>query len=92
MRKINWTFSAKIAYHNQLIFWKEHNQSESYPLKIIKEVNAIETILMNNPFVGKMVIEDPSYRQILVLKCFWIYYTVTEDTINIVAFKSTYQL
>ncbi len=47
---------------------------------------------MNNPFVGKMVIEDPSYRQILVLKCFWIYYTVTEDTINIVAFKSTYQL
>ncbi len=36
-----------------------------------------------------MVIEDPSYRQILVLKCFWIYYTVTEDTINIVAFKST---
>ena len=50
---IHWMPEAENEYYDNLNFWINHNKSNTYSLKIISEVEKLETILSENPFIGK---------------------------------------
>ncbi|MCT6774349.1 hypothetical protein N4P66_10635, partial [Riemerella anatipestifer] len=61
------------------------NQSNEYPLKIINEVDRVEKILINNPYIGR-VTDVKDIRFFPILRKFLLYYQVTENIIHILAF------
>lgn len=87
MYEIKWTSSAKKRYYNTLEFWIGHNHSSEYSIKIVSEVDKIETLLKENPYLGKLVwgTKEPT-RKILILRHFSLFYTITGKTIEIVFF------
>ncbi|SHI34909.1 hypothetical protein SAMN05443429_101263 [Cruoricaptor ignavus] len=49
MYKIIWSPIADKEFSANLVFWTEHNYSNSYSLKIISEVMRLQEILRENP-------------------------------------------
>ena len=45
---IHWMPEAENEYYDNLNFWINHNKSNTYSLKIISEVEKMETILSEN--------------------------------------------
>ena len=57
--------------------------------KDISEVEKMETILSENPFIGKRTNYQLLVLKIVILRSFYIYYTVSDNTVSILAFKAT---
>ena len=55
----------------------------------ISEVEKMETILSENPFIGKRTNYQLLVLKIVILRSFYIYYTVSDNTVSILAFKAT---
>ncbi|KMQ71787.1 hypothetical protein SDC9_175218 [bioreactor metagenome] len=91
MFKIRWMPEAEQEYYSTLEYWIEHNKSTEYSLKIMQEVERFEEILISNPHLGKTTNTELSVLKITMLNQFYIYYKVTQRTINIIAFKSTHE-
>ena len=88
MWELEWTPQAEIQYYDILSYWVEHNGSNSYSMKIMKEVEKSEDLLMYNPFIGQEHYLNSPYtkiRRLLVLKHFSIIYRIT-DKIEILSF------
>ena len=88
MWELEWTPQAEIQYYDILSYWVEHNGSNSYSMKIMKEVEKSEDLLMYNPFIGQEHYLSSPYtkiRRLLVLKHFSIIYRIT-DKIEILSF------
>ena len=70
---IHWMPEAENEYYDNLNFWINHNKSNTYSLKIISEVEKMETILSENPFIGKRTnyqitgIENCHFKKFLYL-------------------------
>lgn len=79
---------AEQEYYATLEYWINHNKSAEYSKKIITEVEKTEDLLMANPLIGKMTDSGLEVLKIIILKKFYIYYKLTENTINILAFKA----
>ncbi len=80
---------AEKEYFSNLEYWIDHNKSEKYSLKIIDEVEKIEDLLMANPYIGKITNFELEVLKVIILKRFYLYYTIVENTVNIIAFKAT---
>lgn len=74
---IHWMPEAENEYYDNLNFWINHNKSNTYSLKIISEVEKMETILSENPFIGKRTNYQLLVLKIVILRSFYIYYTVS---------------
>ena len=88
MYQIIWSNLAKTSLQNILIYWFNRNKSDSYPVKISKDIILKENLLLQNPFAGEET-TYPGIRRILVLRNFSIYYQInqTEKLIKIVSFR-----
>lgn len=71
---IHWMPEAENEYYDNLNFWINHNKSNTYSLKIISEVEKMETILSENPFIGKRTNYQLLVLKIVILRSFYIYY------------------
>lgn len=79
---------AEEEYYSNLEFWINHNKSNEYSLKIISEVEKMEKTLSHHPNIGKITSPELSVLKVIVLKKFYLYYKITAQKINIVAFKA----
>ncbi|MDP9957357.1 plasmid stabilization system protein ParE [Epilithonimonas hungarica] len=87
MFEIKWTPEAEKLYFETLEYWINHNKSNTYSLKIIKEVERKEKLLANNPFIGAIIIgAKDEVRRVLILKNFSLHYRINKATIEIVSF------
>lgn len=86
---IKWMPEAEQEYYSNLEFWINHNKSREYSLKIISKVEEIENILAKSPHIGRMTNSEFSVLKVVVLRKFYLYYKITENTVNILAFKAT---
>ena len=86
---IHWMPEAENEYYDNLNFWINHNKSNTYSLKIISEVEKMENILSENHFIGKRTNYQLLVLKIVILRSFYIYYTVSDNTVSILAFKAT---
>ncbi len=86
---IKWLPEAEKEYYANLEFWIQHNKSNEYSLKIISEIEEMEIILSENPHIGKITNPELSVLKVVVLRKFYIYYKIVENTVNILAFKAT---
>lgn len=89
MLQVKWMPEAEQEYYSTLEYWIEHNKSAEYSVKIIQEIEKTEDLLIANPQLGKKTNFELKVLKITVLKRFYIYYILTEHTINILAFKAT---
>ncbi|SDF80990.1 type II toxin-antitoxin system RelE/ParE family toxin [Epilithonimonas hungarica] len=87
MFEIKWTPEAEKLYFETLEYWINHNKSNTYSLKIIKEVERKEKLLANNPFIGAIIIgAKDEVRRVLILENFSLHYRINKTTIEIVSF------
>lgn len=86
MWDIIWTKEAEADYFGILSYWVVHNYSETYSIKILKEVEKTEELLSINPYIGQIrKQEDIEVREFLILKNFSIIYKIS-NIIEIIAF------
>lgn len=88
MWELEWAPQAEMQYYEILSYWIEHNGSNSYSIKIMKEVEKREDLLMQNPFIGQEHYLSTPYtkiRRLLVLRNFSIIYRIT-DKVEILSF------
>jgi len=84
---IKWTPEAEEWYHETLKYWINHNKSNVYSLKIIYEVEKMEMLLSENPYIGATVEgAELETRRVIVLNQFSIYCNVENDVIAVVSF------
>lgn len=81
--------TAEQEYYSNLEFWINHNKSNEYALKIIVEVEEMEKLLSENPNIGKITNQELFVLKVILLRKFYIYYKIIENTVNILAFKAT---
>ncbi|WP_027383152.1 type II toxin-antitoxin system RelE/ParE family toxin [Epilithonimonas caeni] len=87
MFEIKWTPEAEKLYFETLEYWIDHNESNSYSLKIIAEVERKEKLLADNPLIGAVIIgAKDEVRRVLVLENFSLHYRINKTTIEIVSF------
>jgi hypothetical protein len=87
MFEIKWTTEAETLYFETLEYWINHNKSNIYSLKIIDEVERKEKLLVNNPFIGAVIIgAKDEVRRVLILENFSLHYRINKTTIEIVSF------
>lgn len=86
MFQIVWSASAISQQLDILEFWIEHNQSQTYSLKLKREIKKTEKQLIKNPYLGN-VTDFENIRKLLILKNFSIYYTISVNTIIILAIR-----
>ena len=86
MLQIVWSASAISQQLDILEFWIEHNQSQTYSLKLKREIKKTEKQLIKNPYLGN-VTDFENIRKLLILKNFSIYYTISVNTIIILAIR-----
>ena len=48
----------------------------------------MEMLISTFPYIGKKIKKDVSVLRVLVLRRFYIYYEIVNETINIIAFKA----
>jgi len=87
MFEVKWTLEAETLYYETLEYWVNRNQSNTYVLKIINEVERKEKLLSENPFIGAVIIgAKDKVRRVLVLENFSLHYRIQKNTIEIVSF------
>lgn len=85
MYEIIWSGNAEQRYIDELEYWFNRNKSNEYPLKIIAEIDKIESLLSDNPYIGRPT-KTEKVRVVSVLRKFLIYYEIIDNAIIIVAF------
>ncbi len=89
MYEIVWSPKAKISLFRILEFTTKHHQSNTYAIKIVREIQRIERLLLKSPFIGSRVVEFTSekiYRFILLKNYSLMYRVVGNSRIEIVYF------
>lgn len=85
MSRIIWSHQAASDYLDTLKYWIEHNRSNKYSSKLIKEVEKKEKLISKNPNIGTLS-ELEGIRYVLIDKNFSLHYKTNEDVIEILAF------
>lgn len=86
MRRVEWAESAVLELKEILVFWKNHNLSNAYSVKIQKNIINAEDNLKLFPFIGKETNVQGVYR-LIILRRFAILYRIDEKKIKILGFK-----
>lgn len=87
MRKVIWTFEAEEQYLKTIEFWIGNNKSTTFSEKLIDEVSYVESLLIENPFIGTPVEKtNNEVRRVLVLTNYSLYYRFIPNAIEIISF------
>jgi hypothetical protein len=91
---VKWVENAEDALENTLLYWREHNGSNAYPLKILQALRMLKAELEKDPYLKSRYSEVLGLRMRTILKGrFIIYYEVreTEEIVEIQYFRSSKQ-
>lgn len=91
---VKWVENAEDALENTLLYWREHNGSNAYPLKILQALRMLKADLEKDPYLKSRYSEVLGLRMRTILKGrFIIYYEVreTEKIVEIQHFRSSKQ-
>ncbi len=91
---VKWVENAEEALEDTLLYWREHNGSNAYPLKILQSLRELKAELEEDPYLKSRYSEVLGLRMRTILKGrFIIYYEVreTEKIIEIQYFRSSKQ-
>lgn len=91
---VKWVENAEDALENTLLYWREHNDSNAYPLKILQALRMLKAELEKDPYLKSRYSEVLGLRMRTILKGrFIIYYEVreTEEIVEIQHFRSSKQ-
>lgn len=90
MYKIVWENSAIQEQVEIFEFWNKHNHSNSYSIKIFEEIERVQKLLKENPFIGR----DTNFKRIkriLILERFSLFYKISDKTIIILSVWDNYR-
>ncbi len=91
MYKVIWTEKALLMFRETLEFWKYHNQSNQYSLKISRATKDIEIRIQKNPKEGKFRQVREVFQMVFLNGRFSLFYKIENTTIYIVHFQSNSQ-
>ena len=83
---VEWTEQAKIDLKEILLYWKKHNKSNLYSVKLNAEVQRVVKDLVRFPYLWT---EEEGYENIhraLVFFNYSIFYLIEKNTITILSF------
>lgn len=83
-KKIIWTETAALQRRSVLEYWLQQNQSNVYPLKLLKLSNEKANQIAANPMLYKVA--DFPNTQVAVMGHFSLFYKIIDDCIIITAF------
>ncbi len=92
--EIKWTFAALEMYDNTLEYWSNHNKSNDYSQKIMREVALAEIeIIADYTFLTDFFTDIKLYRKRVFNGKFYLFFDVMEEEniIRIKYFRSSYQ-
>ena len=85
MLKIIWSSRAQKELNSTILYWNEHNKSNTYSKKILKEIGKKEEFLLKNPNSGTPL----NYRSLFkvqLLKYFSLVFQLKNEEIQIISF------
>ena len=77
---------AKIELKEILLYWKRHNKSNSYSVKLNAEVQRVVKDLVRFPYLWTEVEGYENIRRALVFFNYSIFYLIEKNTITILSF------
>ena len=83
---VEWTEQAKIELKEILLYWKKHNKSNSYSVKLNAEVQRVVKDLVRFPYLWTEVEGYENIRRALVFFNYSIFYLIEKNTISILSF------
>lgn len=83
---IKWSEQAKIELKEILLYWKNHNKSNSYSIKLNAEVQRVAKNLAKFPYLWTEVEGYENIRRALVFHNYSIFYLIEKETITILSF------
>ena len=83
---VEWTEQAKIELKEILLYWKQHNKSNSYSVKLNAEVQRVVKDLVRFPYLWTEVEGYENIRRALVFFNYSIFYLIEKNTITILSF------
>ena len=83
---VEWTEQAKIELKEILLYWKKHNKSNLYSVKLNAEVQRVVKDLVRFPYLWAEVEGYENIRRALVFFNYSIFYLIEENTITILSF------
>ncbi len=92
--EIKWTIEALKSYDETLEYWSNHNKSNTYSQKIIREVKLAEVELIKDyQFLTDFFEDIKLYRKRFFNGKFYLFFDVLEEEniIRIKYFRSAYQ-
>lgn len=85
MFPVKWTKSAVLDQAATLLYWNEHNKSNTYSKKILKEVGKKEEFLLKN-FNSGTPLNYRSMFKVQLLKYFSLVFHLKNEEIQIISF------
>lgn len=83
---VEWTEQAKIELKEILLYWKKHNKSNLYSVKLNAEVQRVVKDLVRFPYLWTEVEGYENIRRALVFFNYSIFYIIEKNTITILSF------
>lgn len=84
IKKVTWSYRAKIEFNDILEFYTTRNKSPKYSLKLLDEVEYITNLISKNELIGRLT--SNKITRVIPLKSFLIFYEIKHITIVIVSF------
>jgi len=87
VRKIRWSQRATEQLPETLEFWNNKNKSNEYSKKIFEEVDSILSLIIEYPELGRQT-NSPRIRRILIARKYVLYYSSSEEFIEVKLWRS----
>lgn len=84
MFQIVWENRAIEEHTDILKYWINHNQSETFSLRIFEEIEHVQDLLQRSAYIGSDI-NYQGIRRIVVLKRFSLYYKVKGKIVYILS-------
>ncbi|MFB9077901.1 type II toxin-antitoxin system RelE/ParE family toxin [Flavobacterium procerum] len=83
-KEIVWSSFAKLQLENVLKYYFIRNESPTYSLKLLDEVEDLLNTLSNSELIGRLT--SNKITRVISMKVYLIFYEVKENQIEIVSF------
>ncbi|KOP37076.1 type II toxin-antitoxin system RelE/ParE family toxin [Flavobacterium sp. WLB] len=83
-KEIVWSSLAKLQLQNVLEYYFNRNESPTYSLKLLNEVEDLLNTLSNSELIGRLT--SNKITRVVSMKVYLIFYEINENQIEIVSF------
>lgn len=83
-KEIVWSSLAKLQLQNVLEYYFIRNESPTYSLKLLNEVEDLLETLSNSELIGRLT--SNKITRVVSMKIYLIFYEINENQIEIVSF------